>query len=794
MKLKRLFLTAFAAIAIAAVSSAGMVSARGEGEPEPGGTQVAETQILFGEDGAFQGVRDDISAEGGVYFGIRSGMTEGRSELLRFTIDFDEAIDPSQSTGIYFKILTPDFKNGSFKILLKDTDGNYWRMFHGSSTSHPFVLEDGTVSAIPMSKNNFAWVAAQTGTLYVPWSQTFASVGASGSFLDAEKTRRVESVSFCFTLAANSSGAVYYGGRGMTVYSVGTATVGTGASDSSAVRLLTAASATATAAGTKTDAGVNYTAIDKGTTYRVDGAFNSSVSATIDGTSADYASVLAYGELSRSDATLTVRYETEDGTTLRDSDTQKIALNRETGEYGYSIEPPAVAEYEFDSSDLPLSGSFAATSETITLVYRPAEIPDTDWDETTSNDVYEATFDENGVLASLNVKSDMDQAVYMGIKKDMTAKQSVYAQLSLGFGEGIDTSASTGLFVKFLGARTNYGFKFMITDSEGNVYTAYGSCVGKDMFTTEDGNVISLTEKNSQHVFKDGAGTWYVPWEYFSLLGGADKMPSGTRIVSVSFAMNLTKVSWYGGYGIRVASAGTVKAGAEKTKVEVLLDAAGFVYTSDPEDGTADVNTADVTKGKTVFCRAAFDETNVLESGEDYALAVADAEFAAPSVEITLRCVDEKGQSIRDEEVLTFAAGKYEITPPTIMGYVFLSSDQELSGTASSATEIVLTYELAVIRITVKYVDTDGNEIAAAGDVSCKYKDIYSVEAIAIDGYRFVESSRKLSGTAMADMTITLTYEKSAAEGCGSSLGGGFAALCIGAMAASLFACSRRKK
>ncbi|MFQ9738416.1 MAG: hypothetical protein ACLR06_12245 [Christensenellaceae bacterium] len=78
-------------------------------------------------------------------------------------------------------------------------------------------------------------------------------------------------------------------------------------------------------------------------------------------------------------------------------------------------------------------------------------------------------------------------------------------------------------------------------------------------------------------------------------------MASGTVIKSASFAMNLTKTSWYGGYGVKIASAGTVKAGVNKTKVEVLLNAADLTYTSDASDATADVNVADVTKGAKVF-------------------------------------------------------------------------------------------------------------------------------------------------------------------------------------------------
>ena len=440
-----------------------------------------------------------------------------------------------------------------------------------------------------------------------------------------------------------------------------------------------------------------------------------------------------------------------------------------------------------------MTGNLPSVNTTVTLTYKPAEIPDTDWDENTSNEIYEAAFDENGVLSSLNVKSDMNKAVYMGIKKSMTAQSGLYSQLSIAFGDGIDTSKSTGIFVKFLGARANYGFKFMITDAEGTVYTAYADCVGADMFTSEEGECVSLTEKNTQHVFTAEAGTWYIPWEYFRVLGSEnEKMASGTVIKSASFAMNLTKTSWYGGYGVKIAAAGTVKAGVNKTKVEVLLNAADLTYTSDASDATADVNVADVTKGAKVFCNSAFNETEVLLSGEERDLAVANAELAPPSVNVTLRFVDEKGKSIRDPEVLSVSAGAYELTAPTIMGYVYKSADKGLSGEIYESTEIVLTYSLADIKITLKFVDTEGNEIAEAEETSCKYKDIYTVEAKKIDGYEFVEASRKLSGTAMADMTITLTYQKK--SGCGSVIAAGPALRCFGTAVAAAFACLKKKK
>ena len=48
------------------------------------------------------------------------------------------------------------------------------------------------------------------------------------------------------------------------------------------------------------------------------------------------------------------------------------------------------------------------------------------------------------------------------------------------------------------------------------------------------------------------------------------------------------------------------------------------------------------------------------------------------------------------------------------MGYVYKSADKGLSGEIYESTEIVLTYSLADIKITLKFVDTEGNEIAEA--------------------------------------------------------------------------------
>ena len=114
----------------------------------------------------------------------------------------------------------------------------------------------------------------------------------------------------------------------------------------------------------------------------------------------------------------------------------------------------------------------------------------------------------------------------------------------------------------------------------------------------------------------------------------------------------------------------------------------------------------------------------------------------------------------------------------------------------TESTAVTLKYKPKEMTIIVKFVDIEGNEIAESKSVKCAYKGIYTVAADEISGYVFVESSRKLTGTCMADMTITLTYEK--AGGChgglestvGSIWLSGLAVLALGAITAI----SKKKK
>ena len=759
-----------------------------EEESEPSALWTA----LYDAEGNFTGINVKTATQGAAYLGVKSGMSAMTGKNIQLTVDLGEnTLDPTATTGFFIKLSGPT--RFSFSALLEDVNGDYWRAFNAASRTDSFVLEDGTLSSMSMSKNSHAF-GTGWGTWYLPWKVLLPALGTA-----SQTPAAISRIHFYLNLNLNSSsGSLWYSGQGVSISSVGTVTVN-GAYDATAEVVLDASQVTATTDAENTSAGINTAAADLGTTFRADGGWDGSNDSkdrlTLKG-DADYENFVAYGDISKTARKLTVRCVDEEGVQLLSDSEISVPFDKTEAKYLYSVSAPVVPDYDYLSADLPLEGELGAETEIIQLTYRVKEVPDLDWDEDPSH--YDVTFDEFGGLASLNVKADMSKAVSMGLKKGLTEFGDLFAAMTLDFGEtGTDTSKSTGLFVKMAGARTNYGFLFFITDAEGNRYFAYPSCVGKDLYTKEDGSTMSLTQTNTQHVFTQDVGTWYIPWSYFTKTDDGSPMSSGTVIRSCSFGMVMTKNSWYGGYGVQLASAGTVKVGINKTKVEVLWDTANFVFSDAVDETAADMNYADPQKGTKAYCREVFINqggwTFYAAGSETFDQAIGNVELKPPSAEFSLRFVNEKGRDVKDAETLTFPiGGSYQITPPSILGYTFASSDLPLTGTVTGAVEIVLTYTPMEYTITLEFVDLDGNQIAESRQETYSYRDIYEFDEVSIAGYTFVESSRKLEGTVMGDMTITLTYQK---NGCGGSLyaSGGLVAMAAFLLAFGAAAVLRKK-
>lgn len=706
MKIKKL-LIAFLAIFMITATGAGLAFAETGTERNSAQTETAE--IVFA-DGAFKGVKYNGETAGGVYLGVKEG-TVGRSEFLRLTAKFAEGINPNESTDLFITMGMPDF-GGAFRLVVEDSEGGIWRMSHGATENFPFILDDGTVSTVKMSGNNYTFVAGKTGTLSVPWAKTFSAINSSGNFLT--EGRKIVSVSICLTLGARSGGALWYSGLGVNFYALGTVKRGTDAETSEVKTIINANDCTFTADAEDTTADVNVAAVDKGKVFAIDGGIVN-FSNVVKSGDENYDAVISYGRVGRGDGLLAVNYKDKSGNVIKAAEKVKVAYNTEKACYAYEVTAPGIPDYEYESADKALSGTFTTITEEITLTYKASEVPDTDWDESTDNDVYKATFDENGFIKALDVKGDIDNCVYVGLKKNMTAASGMFSLVTVKLGEGADTSKSAGMFVKFILPRNGYGFHFIVKDTAGNYYTAHKVNAGKDIFTFDNAEEGVSLNASTQFKFKAEAGTWFIPWECFSSLSDNGAMPADTIVESASFALNLANSAWFGGYGVRFVAAGTVKTGINKSKLVVLSDGATATYADSADDTTKDVNVIDVTKGRLFYSNEAFNGSAILTSGDLYETAVNNVEAAVypqmmPAT-LTVKYVDSNGTEIKEshmEKVDYDKAGgkyKYAITAPVIYDYDYVSADHALEGefTETSFT-VTLSYKLSEVP------DTDWDE------------------------------------------------------------------------------------
>ena len=207
--------------------------------------------------------------------------------------------------------------------------------------------------------------------------------------------------------------------------------------------------------------------------------------------------------------------------------------------------------------------------------------------------------------------------------------------------------------------------------------------------------------------------------------------------------------------------------------VTKALSTADLVY-SDSAEIAGHVNTADISAGSIIAPYYAITGGfSVNGTPDDTAITVSNFLFGQRYSKISVNVVDEDGDYIDDNNFTVYCDinGNYEITPPSLFGWEYSEASASLTGITDTDMEITLTYKTARHRITIKFVDSDGNAIREDLVKTFEYKNIYEIDdsEIEVKGYSFVESSRTLKGTVMSDMTITLTYSKNGGCSCGNS-------------------------
>ncbi|WP_311049668.1 MucBP domain-containing protein, partial [Enterococcus faecalis] len=107
---------------------------------------------------------------------------------------------------------------------------------------------------------------------------------------------------------------------------------------------------------------------------------------------------------------------------------------------------------------------------------------------------------------------------------------------------------------------------------------------------------------------------------------------------------------------------------------------------------------------------------------------------------------------------------EYSVTLPEKPGWRFVGSDVPLTGTAEKDIDIELYYEMYTPKVTVKYTDKDGNELAKEENIEGKYGFPYETSSKNIDGWTLKETPKNAAGVLnQENQTVTYVYEKASA-------------------------------
>ena len=474
---------------------------------------------------------------------------------------------------------------------------------------------------------------------------------------------------------------------------------------------------------------------------------------------------------------VTVKYVDEDGNTIKEDEEVGVIFNAENGTFSYSIAVPSIWGYVYKESDLSLEGTITENI-VITLTYKVDE---------EAYDNFDAIFSD-GEFVGVNIKDSMSGSISMNIfgqTSNNTGTVYGYSVITIDIGN-VDPSQSTGILIKTKRidtANTMAQVRMFLEDSNGNLYRLFSrtnDVTGEkttSVLIKPDGEISTVENDtaNHRHVFKGSTnGTIYIPWTDIASIAN-EVLPEGVVFTKFHFGRE-------GRYGsalnrpVALSHIAVVRVDGNNVGVQMLADLTKMSYTTDAT-AVADVNLANMTKGTKVYFNY-ITGVNVLGTDADIkAEQLSIVEFGRLPATITLKFVNEEGQSVKSDAIAdaTYQNGVsvYEIDPISIAGWQFVSADKELSGTTENDFTIVLTYKPIDYVITLEFVDENGVAIKESRTLSGGFSEYVEVEADEIEGYTFKESTSPLKFTIMNNKTIRLTYVKNAPEtkSCNSSIG-----------------------
>ena len=117
---------------------------------------------------------------------------------------------------------------------------------------------------------------------------------------------------------------------------------------------------------------------------------------------------------------------------------------------------------------------------------------------------------------------------------------------------------------------------------------------------------------------------------------------------------------------------------------------------------------------------------------------------------VVVKYVDTEGKTISDSTVIKGKIGtKYDVKAKTIDGYEFTELPKNAQGKIEKYSEVILVYKKAGVadaKVTVKYLDKDGLEIAPENIITGKVGEIYEISVKTIEGYKLTEIPVNVKG------------------------------------------------
>ncbi len=492
--------------------------------------------------------------------------------------------------------------------------------------------------------------------------------------------------------------------------------------------------------------------------------------------------------------TLTGKYVDESGNRIAADRELPSVYDFDTETATYSLTAPSLLGHEYVSADKPLEGTFTQDT-TITLTFK----------EKANRFInYDVVYDEYDKFAGINIKNSISGGIVVNINNFNSSYG--YALTTIELGE-LDPFESTGFLIKVkrLGLTGMSQVRMYLEDQYGNMYRLFTAVddraqAGDSVIITSDGKIGSVTNDptNWRHAFQLSTdGTIYIPWFNVSSIegsgiGGNLPIQEGTVFTKFHFGRE-TRYETTISRPVAIGTIGVVYVDDYNVIVDEVINLANLTYTNDANKTTADVNLADYTKGKVIYMDRWLKGTH--EEGDPTLLSevMELVDWTRMPPQIVLKFMDEAGNMIKSDNLADAeyapSGSVYDITPPEIAGYEFVSADKELSGVADNDFEITLTYKKVVYTITLEFVDANGEAIKESRTVQAAFGEYIEIEADEIEGYTYAEASSGLNFTVMGAKTIRLTYEKSGSKGCGGNISWSGAILVLPVLAATVSVC-----